>query len=81
MAQTQQENIRFTAEQWEPIENAGRAREVSPNQLVADLALEALDRRSPLTAATDLKTPSTGIPSLSILPPRPASLLPKPRNP
>ena len=45
MAQTQQRNIRFTAEQWERIENAAREREVSPNQLVADLALEALDRR------------------------------------
>ena len=45
MAQTQQKNIRFTAEQWERIENAAREREVSPNQLVADLALEALDRR------------------------------------
>ena len=45
MAQTQQRNIRFTTEQWERIENAAREREVSPNQLVADLALEALDRR------------------------------------
>ena len=45
MAQTQQKNIRFTAEQWERIENAAREREVSPNQLVADLTLEALDRR------------------------------------
>ena len=45
MAQTQQRNIRFTAEQWERIENAAREREVSPNQLVVDLALEALDRR------------------------------------
>ena len=45
MAQTQQRNIRFTAEQWERIENAAHEREVSPNQLVADLALEALDRR------------------------------------
>ena len=45
MAQTQQRNIRFTAEQWERIENAARERDLSPNQLVADLALEALDRR------------------------------------
>lgn len=52
MAQTQQRNIRFTAEQWERIENAAREREVSPNQLVADLALEALDRREwPYTEA------------------------------
>ena len=45
MAQTHQKNIRFTAEQWERIDNAAREREISPNQLVADLALEALDRR------------------------------------
>ena len=45
MAQTQQRNIRFTAEQWQRIEDAARDSEVSPNQLVADLALEALDRR------------------------------------
>lgn len=44
MAQTQQRNIRFTVEQWERIEIAARQRDVSPNQLVADLALEALDR-------------------------------------
>ncbi|MDE0383546.1 MAG: hypothetical protein OXI22_06650 [Defluviicoccus sp.] len=45
MPPTQQRNIRFTTEQWERIENAAREREVSPNQLVADLALEALNRR------------------------------------
>ena len=45
MAQTLQKNIRFTAEQWERIENTARQRDISPNQLVADLALEALDRR------------------------------------
>ena len=30
---TLQENIRFTSEQWERIENAARERGVSPNQL------------------------------------------------
>ena len=46
MAQTQQKNNRFTAEKWERIENAAREREVSPNQLVVDFALEALDHRT-----------------------------------
>ncbi len=45
MAQSQQKNIRVTAEQWTRIENAARERQVSPNQLVVELAIEALDRR------------------------------------
>ena len=45
MVQTLQKNIRVTAEQWHRIEDAAREREVSPNQLVIELALEALDRR------------------------------------
>ena len=44
MTQTLQKNIRFTSEQWERIENAARERGVSPNRLVIDLAIEALDR-------------------------------------
>ena len=46
MVQTLQKNIRVTSEQWDRIEDAAREREVSPNQLVIELALEALDRRS-----------------------------------
>lgn len=45
MAQSLQKNIRFTAEQWNRIENAARERDVSPNQLVIELTIEALDRR------------------------------------
>lgn len=52
MAQTLQKNIRLTSEQWERIENVARKRDVSPNQLVVDLAMEALDRRKwPSTVA------------------------------
>lgn len=55
MAQTQQRNIRFTDEQWERVENAAREREVSPNQLVAELALEALDRREWPRTETEIR--------------------------
>ena len=52
MAQTLQKNIRVTSEQWERIEMAAREREVSPNQLVIELAINALDRRKwPSTTA------------------------------
>ena len=45
MAQSQQKNIRVTAEQWNRIEEVARERQVSPNRLVVELAIEALDRR------------------------------------
>ena len=45
MAQSQQKNIRVTAEQWTRIEEVARERQVSPNQLVVELAIETLDRR------------------------------------
>ena len=45
MAQSQQKNIRVTAEQWTRIEEAAKERQVSPNQLVVALAIETLDRR------------------------------------
>ena len=45
MAQSLQKNIRVTAEQWERIKTAARERQVSPNQLVVELAIEALERR------------------------------------
>ena len=44
MAQTLQKNIRVTSEQWERIETIARERQASPNQLLVDLAMEALDR-------------------------------------
>ena len=45
MVQTVQKNIRVTPEQWERIENAAEERGVSANQLLVELAIEALDRR------------------------------------
>ena len=45
MVQTVQKNIRVTPEQWERIEKAAGERGVSANQLLVELALEALDRR------------------------------------
>ena len=45
MVQTVQKNIRLTPEQWERIENAAEERDVSANQLLVELAMEALDRR------------------------------------
>ena len=45
MAQSQRKKIRVTAEQWTRIEEAARERQISPNQLVVELAIEALDRR------------------------------------
>ena len=41
--QTLQKNIRFTPEQWNRIQHTAREREISPNQLVVDLTIEALD--------------------------------------
>ena len=45
IARTLQKNIRVTPEQWDRIENAARARDVSANRLVVELAMETLDRR------------------------------------
>ena len=45
MAQTIQKNIRVTPGQWKRIEKEAEERGVSANQLVVELAMEALDRR------------------------------------
>ena len=45
MVQTVQKNIRLTPEQWERIERAADERGISANQLLVELAIEALDRR------------------------------------
>ena len=45
MVQTIQKNIRVTPEQWKRIENEAEKREMSPNRLVVELVLEALERR------------------------------------
>ena len=55
MAQSQQKNIRVTAEQWARIEDAARERQVSPNQLVVELAIEALDRRQWPSTEAEIK--------------------------
>ena len=45
MAQTLQKNIRVTPEQWDRIEATVENRDVTANQLLVELAMEALDRR------------------------------------
>ena len=45
MVQTIQKNIRVTPEQWKRVENEAEKREMSPNRLVVELAMEALERR------------------------------------
>ena len=45
MAQTAQKNIRFTSEQWKRVEKEAEKRDISPNRLVVDLAMEALEHR------------------------------------
>ncbi len=45
MVQTVQKNIRVTPEQWQRIERAADERGTSANQLLLELAMEALDRR------------------------------------
>ena len=45
MVQTIQKNIRVTPEQWKRVEKEAERRGISPNRLVVDLAMEALERR------------------------------------
>ena len=45
MAKTLQKNIRITSEQWDRIETAATEPGVTANQLLAELAVEAVDRR------------------------------------
>ena len=45
MAQTLQKNIRVTPGQWKRIEKEAVVRGISANQLVVELAMEALDHR------------------------------------
>ncbi len=44
MPQTIQKNIRVTPEQWNRIEKTARERDISPNQLIVNLVMDALDR-------------------------------------
>ena len=45
MAQTTQKNIRFTFEEWKRVEKEAEKRDISPNRLVVELAIEGLERR------------------------------------
>ena len=45
MVQTLQKNIRVTPEQWKQVEIEAERRGVSPNRLVIELTMEALERR------------------------------------
>ena len=45
MVQTLQKNIRVTPEQWMRVEKEAQKRGVSPNRLVVELTMEALERR------------------------------------
>ena len=67
MAQTSQKNIRFTSEQWERIENVAAACDISPNQLVVDLAMEALDRREWPSTEAEIKVARASLFSAQVL--------------
>ena len=45
MVQTLQKNIRVTSEQWKRVEKEADEQGVSPNRLVVELTMEALERR------------------------------------
>ena len=45
MAQTTQKNIRFTFEEWKHVEKEAAKLDKSPNQLVVELTMEALEHR------------------------------------
>ena len=45
MAQATQKNIHFTSEQSKRVEKMAERREMSPNRLVVELVMEALERR------------------------------------
>lgn len=55
MTQTLQMNIRVARAQWERPEAATEGREVSANQLVVELAMEALDRRELFSAEAEIR--------------------------
>ena len=45
MAKTLSKTVRVTETQWNRVENAARERNESPNHLLVQLAMQALDRR------------------------------------
>ena len=54
MTRTLQKNIRVLPDQWDRIEAAAKDRDLTANQLLVELAMEALDRRE--WPQTDLET-------------------------
>jgi len=55
MSKTLQKNIRVTPEQWARIEDAAQSTHSTANQLVIELAIEALDRRVGVVPRTQEK--------------------------
>ena len=45
MSKTLSKHIRIEAEHWKRLQDVARERNVSPNQLLVELAMDALDRR------------------------------------
>ena len=52
---TLSKHIRVLPEQWERIERASQGTALTPNQLVVELAIEALDRREWPTTETEIR--------------------------
>ena len=44
MATTLQKTLRMIQEQWDRVQNAARERYITPNHLLVELAIEALER-------------------------------------
>ncbi|MDE0332480.1 MAG: hypothetical protein OXL41_11485 [Nitrospinae bacterium] len=74
MAQSLQNN-RVTADHWDRIEEAARERNVSPDQLVVEFAIEALDRREWSRTEAEVKVAG---PRFS--PPRPSPAVSSPTD-
>ena len=55
MAKTVDRHIRIPAEQWRRIQAAAQERDTSPNQLLVELAIEALDRRRWPNTETEIR--------------------------
>ena len=55
MPQTIQKNIRVTPEQWKRIVKTARERDISPNQLVVNLVMKALERGEWLSTEAEIR--------------------------
>ena len=54
MATTLQKTVRVTQQQWNRVENAAKERDVSPNHLLVELAMEAIERREWLRTEAEI---------------------------